>query len=262
VATIDRQQALANFAFENAVVRVLTDGRGEPWFVAADVCAALDIVNSRGALSRLDDDEKGVGSTDTLGGAQQLATVNESGLYSLVLGSRKAEAKRFKRWVTHEVLPTIRRTGSYGRPADPEQTLNNPVALRGLLLGYTEKVLALEQQVGVLAPKAEALDKIAKADGSMCVTDAAKTLQMRPKDLFAWLQAHQWIYRRPGGSGWIGYQSRIQVGYLEHKVATVERGDGTEKVVERVLVTAKGLAKLAEALGARSSALHSATGVA
>ena len=89
---------------------------GEPWFVAADVCRALEISNSRDAVARLDDDEKGVGSTDTLGGKQGMQIINEPGLYTLVLGSRKPEAKTFKRWVTHEVLPTIRKTGSYKTP--------------------------------------------------------------------------------------------------------------------------------------------------
>ena len=89
---------------------------GEPWFVAADVCRALKISNSRDAVARLDDDEKGIGSTDTLGGKQGMQIINEPGLYTLVLGSRKPEAKTFKRWVTHEVLPTIRKTGSYKTP--------------------------------------------------------------------------------------------------------------------------------------------------
>ena len=89
---------------------------GEPWFVAADVCRALEISNSRDAVARLDDDEKGVGSADTLGGKQGMQIINEPGLYTLVLGSRKPEAKTFKRWVTHEVLPAIRKTGSYKTP--------------------------------------------------------------------------------------------------------------------------------------------------
>lgn len=96
-------------------VRVVQVG-GEPWFVAADVCRALKISNSRDAVARLDDDEKGIGSTDTLGGKQGMQIINEPGLYTLVLGSRKPEAKAFKRWVTHEVLPAIRKTGSYKTP--------------------------------------------------------------------------------------------------------------------------------------------------
>lgn len=90
----------------------------EPWFFAAEVCAALEIGNSRMALDRLDDEEKGVSSTDTLGGKQSVSIINESGLYSLILGSRKPEAKKFKKWVTAEVLPGIRRTGQFG--AAPE----------------------------------------------------------------------------------------------------------------------------------------------
>lgn len=86
---------------------------GEPWFVAVDICGALDIANSRDALTRIDEDEKGVALTDTLGGAQEVAVVNEPGLYSLVLGSRKSEARAFKRWITHDVIPAIRKTGMY-----------------------------------------------------------------------------------------------------------------------------------------------------
>lgn len=86
---------------------------GQPWFVAADVCRALEIANSRDAISRLDEDEKGVASTDTLGGRQDVTIVNEPGLYVLVLGSRKPEAKEFRRWITHEVIPSIRKHGAY-----------------------------------------------------------------------------------------------------------------------------------------------------
>ena len=101
--------------FQNNVfgqVRVVEQD-GEPWFVAKDVCNCLELSNSRKALSRLDDDEKGVTLSDTLGGKQEMATVNEYGLYSLVLSSRKPEAKEFKRWITHEVIPSIRKYGSF-----------------------------------------------------------------------------------------------------------------------------------------------------
>ena len=104
------------FDFESHDVRILVGQDGEPQFVSADVCNALSIRNSRDAIARLDDDEKGVAITDTPGGKQELAVINESGLYQLILTSRKPEAKRFKRWVTHEVLPSIRKTGSYAAP--------------------------------------------------------------------------------------------------------------------------------------------------
>ncbi len=139
------------------------------------------------------------------------------------------------------------------KPIDPMAILSDPAAMRGLLLTYTEKVIALESEVQILAPKARALDRISLSDGSMCITNAAKVLGVQPKKFFAWLQEHQWIYRRGGGSGYTGYQARIQVGYLDHKVTTVERSDGSEKTVEQVLVTAKGLAKLADAMGGQAS---------
>ena len=106
---------------------------GAPWFVASDVCKALEIGNSRQALARLDADEKGVISTDTPGGVQKMSAVSESGLYALVLGSRKPEAHQFKRWVTHDVLPQIRQTGAYLSPNLAQQVLSDPATLSLLL---------------------------------------------------------------------------------------------------------------------------------
>lgn len=114
--------ALQAYNFGTAPMRVIERG-GEPWFVAADVCAILDIRNPRDAVAGLDDDEKGVGTTDTLGGAQEMNIVSESGLYALIFKSRKAEARRFRKWVTSEVLPAIRRTGGYGEMQSAEQML-------------------------------------------------------------------------------------------------------------------------------------------
>lgn len=104
------------FQFETKQVRsLLIDD--QPWFVAADVCQALAIRNNRDAIARLDDDERGVATTDTPSGQQEMGIINESGLYSLILTSRKVEAKRFKKWVTAEVLPAIRKQGRYESPA-------------------------------------------------------------------------------------------------------------------------------------------------
>jgi hypothetical protein len=107
---------LTTFNFDAAAVRVVTGHDGEPWFVAADVATALTIGRTDDAVGRLDDDEKGAATIRTPGGDQQMSIINESGLYSLILTSRKPEAKRFKRWVTHEVLPAIRKTGAYVAP--------------------------------------------------------------------------------------------------------------------------------------------------
>jgi len=108
------ESALAPFAYGNHQVRVITDEQGMPWFVAADLLGLLGL--DRKAMERLESDERGVSSIHTPGGHQSMTTVNESGLYSLILGSRKPEARTFKRWVTHEVLPAIRRTGGYSVP--------------------------------------------------------------------------------------------------------------------------------------------------
>lgn len=135
------------------------------------------------------------------------------------------------------------------QPLDPMQTLSDPNALRGLLLGYSEKVIELEQQVQDMKPDVEALELIAKADGSLCLTDAAKALQMRPKDFISLLNQGHWIYKRAGNSHWLGYQEKIQSGYLEHKVTEVSRGDGSSKITEQVRITSKGLTKLAKQFG-------------
>lgn len=134
------------------------------------------------------------------------------------------------------------------KPVDPMKALNDPDFLRGALLTYTEKVIALEERVEELQPKAKALDRIASADGSLCLTNAAKDLQVRPKDLFQKLQADKWIYRRQGSGTFTAYQDKIQQGLLEHKVTVVTRSDGSEKTTEQVRITSKGIAKLSELL--------------
>jgi phage antirepressor YoqD-like protein len=129
---------------------------------------------------------------------------------------------------------------------DPLAVLSDPAALRGLLAGYAERTQALEHQVAEQAPKVLALDRIADARGALCLTDAAKALQMRLSDLISWMQEHSWIHKR-AGSAWLAYQPRITSGVLVHKV--VERGQGSDvRVFGQVLVTPKGLTKLAELL--------------
>lgn len=132
--------------------------------------------------------------------------------------------------------------------ADPLQALSDPATMRKLLLGYTERVMALESTVAEQSPKVQAFQRIAESEGSLCLTDAAKHLQVRRKDLLAWLQVHRWIYRRAGNRNWIAYQPRLQQGVLEHKVTVIPLDEGGEKVCEQVKVTRKGLARLAETL--------------
>lgn len=125
-------------AFEGHQVRVHRDDEGDLWFVAADVCRVLEIVNSRDAIRILDDDERGVVITDTLGGSQELSTISEPGLYKLLARSRKPEAKRFDRWVRHEVLPAIRRDGAY--LAVPSNALT-PNQIGGIMKAVLRKQL-------------------------------------------------------------------------------------------------------------------------
>ncbi len=252
--------SLIPFSFESEPVRVL-ERDGEPWFVLADICKVLEVGNPSQAATRLDDDEKytlisneGIASAQV----QQLIIINESGLYSLILTSRKPAAKRFKRWVTAEVIPSIRKTGSYGvsNAALLEAVntrFNIPQTKAGALrlaADLSDRVEVLEEKVEELSPKAEALNRIAEADGSLCMTDAAKTLQVRPRDLFGYLSLHRWIYKRAGCGHFCAYQERIVSGDLEHKVTTVLRGDGSEKVTEQVRVTPRGLTRLAKLLPA------------
>ncbi|WP_279449608.1 phage antirepressor KilAC domain-containing protein [Aeromonas hydrophila] len=129
---------------------------------------------------------------------------------------------------------------------DPMAVLNDPASMRNLLLTYSEKVLDLEQQIEVAKPLVEAFERIAVADGSLNLTEAAKALQQQPKKFNQHLSSQHWIYKRPGGKCWLGYQDKVQQGLLEHKVTTVTLPDGNERLCEQVRITPKGLAKLAQ----------------
>ena len=244
------------FKYEEAQMRTIVKD-GEPWFVAADVCVVLGVGNPTMAINRLDDDERTLITVEGASNGLQINAVNESGLYSLIMTSRKPEAKKFKKWVTAEVLPAIRKTGSYV-PAQldtPEQRFAHAILDAQLIIEKKDNMIAQRDHlISLISPKATALDRISTAEGSMCITDAAKSLQIQPKKLFAYLQAEQWIFRRAGGSNWIAYQPRIQSGILEHKTTAVTRTDGTEKITEQVRITPKGLTKLALELESREAA--------
>lgn len=129
---------------------------------------------------------------------------------------------------------------------DPVLALSDPSQLRGILLSYTEKVLELQGEVEEMRPQVQALERIAISDGSLCVTDAAKTLQVQPKALFQFLDSHGWTYTRQGDNTRIAYQAKLQAGLLEHKTTVVTRSDGSEKTTTQVRVTPKGLTRLAK----------------
>lgn len=121
------------------------------------------------------------------------------------------------------------------------QTLPDALMLAAKL---AQEAARLESELKAAEPKLLAFDKIAVAKDSLCLQEAAKVLQLRPRDLIAWLQAHEWIYKRAGSANWLGYQVKVQTGLLEHKVTTVSRSDGSEKVVTQVRITNKGLTRL------------------
>ncbi|MDM9639384.1 phage antirepressor KilAC domain-containing protein [Acinetobacter nosocomialis] len=136
-----------------------------------------------------------------------------------------------------------------GKPLDPMQFLSDPNLLRNALLTYSEKVIELEHKVEVMQPTVEAFDRIAAAEGSMCLTDAAKALQQEPHKFNKWLHMNDWIYKRNGSKHWVAYQEKIKAGYLEHKVKDIQLPDGTIKITDQVRVTPKGLTKLSKLLG-------------
>ncbi len=158
----------------------------------------------------------------------------------------KRRAAVIKRWYDLE-------TGKAKPSIDPMVALNDPAFLRDALISYTEKVMHLEHQVEEMKPDIDALTRIAKAEGSLCITDAAKQLQVKPKSLFDLMSHSKWIYRRLGTT-WIAYQDKIQQGLLEHKVTVVKSSTGEDKQVSQVRVTAKGLSKLAKLLNTEVAA--------
>jgi len=179
----------------------------------------------------------------TPGGDQQreFAELNEQQSTLLLTYMRNSPIVRsFKKSLVRAFFDMAQRIKM--RASDPMAVLNDPTAMRGLLLTYTEKVISLEQTVAEQAPQVATLNRIAAADGSLCMRDAAKVLQVRLVDLRRWLVAHGWVYQRPGHSGWLAYQERIQQGVMCHKVTTVQREDGTDKVVEQARITPKGIA--------------------
>lgn len=176
----------------------------EPWFVAKDVCDALGLSNHRSSIALLDDDERGVHTVDTPSGAQEMAIITEAGLYSLILRSRKPEAKAFKRWVTHDVLPSIRRHGAYATPQTVERMLADPdtmIATLKALKAERQKVAALVEDNARMLPKSVAYDAFMDAEGTTTVTDTARYVcqvdpSMTVRKLFAYLRADELLCKR------------------------------------------------------------------
>lgn len=243
---------MQRFDFKGAALRTLTDENGEPWFVAKDVCDILEISNPSDALKRLDDDER---SRFNLGRQGETNIVNEAGLYVLVLGSRKPEAHEFKRWVTHEVLPQIRRTGGYIPTTDADDDMT--ILAKAVMIGQRtmeaqkRKIAAQQTRIDELQPKASMWDNFVDIPDVLSVGDSAKLLSNlgRPigrKTLFSWLEHNGWVFRENGH--WSARQNRIDAGHL---VMVPPKTHGTHRdgtifsFAPTVKITRKGLGLIA-----------------
>ena len=199
---------------------------GELMFVAKDVCDCLEITKYRDAISRLDSDERGSVKLDTPGGKQDIAAINEYGLYNLVLSSRKPEAKEFKRWITHDVIPTIRKTGSYSMVIP--QTL--PEALRAYAdevesHNATKAIVAQqEQQIAEFKPVKDYVDKILSSKSCLAITQIAADYGLSAQELNKIL--HEAGLQRKVGDQWILYKQHMAKGFTKSETFTFCRSDG------------------------------------
>ena len=199
---------------------------GELMFVAKDVCDCLEITKHRDAISRLDSDERGSVKLDTPGGKQDIAAINEYGLYSLVLSSRKPEAKDFKRWITHDVIPAIRKTGSYSMVIP--QTL--PEALRAYAdevesHNATKAIVAQqEQQIAEFKPVKDYVDKILSSKSCLAITQIAADYGLSAQELNKIL--HEAGLQRKVGDQWILYKQHMAKGFTKSETFTFCRSDG------------------------------------
>lgn len=224
---------LQQFMYSNQEVRS-TVINGEPWFIAKDVCDVLEISNPTQAINRLDEDERAMLNIGRQGEAN---VVNESGLYSLILGSRKPEAKQFKRWITHEVIPSIRKTGMYGVPT------NLPDALR-LAAEIEEKRVLLEQKIEADRPKVHFAESVEISKDSILVADLAKLLRQKGVDIGE-IRLHKWMrengYLIKSGSEYNKPTQRsMELGLFEIKTGHRGSSDGTIKLTHTSKVTGKG----------------------
>lgn len=225
-------QIFSNPAFGE--IRV-TDQNGEPWFVAADVCRALDIGNPTQAIARLDSDESTLISNE----GREMNIISEPGLYALVLGSRKPEAKAFKRWVTHEVIPSIRRTGGYIAGAEsmtPEELMAKALTVAQKTLADREarlSVLTVENQI--MQPKAEYFDELVDRNLLANFRETAKQLGVPPKKFVQFLLDKKYVYRDKRGK-LMPYEDKNK-GLFEIKEQFNEK---TQWAGTQTLVTPKG----------------------
>lgn len=251
---------IQTFNFNNATLRTMTDENGDPWFVAKDVCDILGLENSRKATADLDPDEKNtVTISDGIPGNPNKTIISEPGLYKLIMRSRKPEAKEFQRWVTHEVLPSIRRTGGYIPAGDADN--DEDIMARAVLIAQktierkNQQLKAKDAQIRELKPKAQALDDFTDVEDKLLIRDAAKILSnagtpISEKQLREWMKANDWIYKT--GGSWHATAKHCTAGHLV-MVMSQKHGtkpDGTKFAFHpTVRITRKGLALLHKRIG-------------
>ena len=252
---------IQKFDFKGTSLRTLTDKEGEPWFVAKDVCDILELTNPAVALQSLDDDEKTNLSNSYVWSepGRRPLIISEPGLYRLVMRSRKPEAKEFQRWVTHEVLPQIRRTGGYIPTSESDS--DEDIMARAVLVAQktikqkNQQITSQQSRIDELQPKASAWDNFVDIDDAFSVRDFAKLLSnlgrtVGQTELFEWLDRHDWIFRE--NKHWSARQSRINAGHL---MMVPSKSHGTHKdgtpfaFPPTVKVTRKGLALIARRFG-------------
>lgn len=238
-------QVFNNAMFGN--VRILMRNN-EPWFVAKDVCDCLEINNSRQALSRLDADEKSsVILNDGTPGNPEKSVVNEYGLYSLVLSSRKPEAKEFRRWITHEVLPSIRMHGAYMTSDVLKQAIQSPdflIQLASQLKTEQDARRHAELTIVQQAPKVLFADAVATSHTSILIGDLAKLLKQNGVDtgqkrLFEQLRTDGYLIKS-GNSKNMPTQRSMELGLFEVKESTLVNSDGSTRITRTTKVTGKG----------------------
>lgn len=190
------------FQYQDQPVRTVQRD-GEPWFVLKDVCAVLGISKYRDTADRLDEDERGSARVDTLGGAQDMTIINESGLYNVILRSDKPEARPFRKWVTGEVLPSIRKTGGYISGQDslsPEELMAKALMVAQKTLAERDaRISALTVENQILQPKAEYFDQLVDRNLLTGFRETAKLLEVSPKRFVDFLLEKKYIYRDQRG---------------------------------------------------------------
>lgn len=243
---------IQRFEFKGESLRALTNMAGEPWFVAKDACNILGI-DTNHLREALDDDEitnlRNSEVWNQPGRAPLI--ISEPGLYKLIMRSRKPEAKEFQRWVTHEVLPSIRKHGAYMT----QQTLDKALTSPDFLIQLATKLKEEQEKVSELEPKAQALDDFTNVEDRLLVRDAAKVLSnagtpIKGKQLREWTADHNWIFK--SGGSWRATAEHCAAGHLVMVMSKKHgvKDDGTEFAFPpTVRITRKGLALLHKRLG-------------